>query len=81
MQKVDKDKNNKSYKILNINGNKLYVLGIKSILKFSEEYIALKLKNAEILCIFGENFIICECDKNAIMILGKILKLEVQQGA
>ena len=70
-------KNSTQYKIINLGGNALYVQGYKSIDKFSDVSIILKIKNA---CIYikGENLSIQELDNSCIYITGKIKSTEVE---
>ena len=72
---------NIGYKILNINGEQIYVLGIKKILKFSPEQVMLLLKNGKKLILCGINIIICESSSGAIMLGGAINKIEVDESA
>ncbi len=70
-------KNSAQYKIINLGGKCLYVQGYKSVEKFSDTAINLKLKNA-VMFIKGENFSVKELDSSSIYILGKVKSVEVE---
>ena len=70
-------KNSAQYKIINLGGKCLYVQGYKSIEKFSNTAMTLKVKNA-VIFIKGENFSVKELDTSSIYILGNIKSVEVE---
>ena len=71
-------KNAALYKIINIGGKALYVQGYKSIEKFSDINIVLKIKNGSIF-IKGEKLFVKELDSSSIYIVGTITGIEVQE--
>ena len=70
-------KNASQYKIINLGGKALYVQGYKSIDKFSDISIILKIKNASIF-IKGERLNIKELDSSCLFITGIIKSTEVE---
>ena len=70
-------KNSSKYKIINMGGTALYIQGYKSIEKFSDISIILKLKNGSIF-VKGENLSIKEYYSDCIYIVGKIRSVEVE---
>lgn len=70
-------KNAFAYKIINLGGKTLYVQGYKSIDKFSNTSIILKIKNASIF-IKGEKLSIKELDSSCLYVTGEIKSFEVQ---
>ena len=70
-------KNSAQYKIINLGGKAMYVQGYKSIDKFSDTSIILKIKNASIF-IKGERLGIKELDTSCLYITGKIKSTEVE---
>lgn len=70
-------KNSAQYKIINLGGKALYVQGYKSIEKFSNTSINLKIKNA-VIYVKGENFSIKEMDNGTLYIIGSVKSVEVE---
>ena len=63
---VQELKNASQYKIINLGGKALYIQGYKSIDKFSDTSIILKIKNASIF-IKGERLNIKELDLSCLL--------------
>lgn len=66
------------YKMLNLGGEQLYVMGISKILKFQTDTIVLSLKKNKVLEISGTELYIKEISKQGILICGKITSTEVK---
>ena len=73
---INEMKSSAQYKMVNLGGNALYIQGYKSIEKFSNTAINLKLKN-QVIFIKGENLSVKELDSLVIYIIGKIKSIEV----
>lgn len=74
-----KNKSNHNYKILNIDGNVLYVSGIKKLQTMQNDKIAIYLKCGKLLIVIGENLTLQEYDKSGAMIKGNIISVEVKE--
>lgn len=74
-----KNKSNHNYKILNIDGNLLYVSGIKKLHTMQNDKIAIYLKCGKLLIVIGENLTLQEYDKSGAMIKGNIISVEVKE--
>ena len=74
---IQDNKNAAQYKIINLGGKALYIQGFKSIEKFSDTSINLKIKNSTIF-IKGENFTVKELDSFTMYITGKIKSVGVE---
>ncbi len=74
-----KNKSNHNYKILNIDGNVLYVSGIKKLHTMQNDKIAIYLKCGKLLIVIGENLTLQEYDKSGAMIKGNIISVEVKE--
>ena len=70
-------KDSSKYKIINLGGKAVYIQGYKSIDKFSDISIILKLKNESIF-IKGEKLKIKEFYSDCIYIIGNIKSVEVE---
>lgn len=70
-------KDSSKYKIINLGGKAVYIQGYKSIDKFSDVSIILKLKNESIF-IKGEKLKIKEFYSDCIYIIGNIKSVEVE---
>lgn len=66
-----------SYKILNLGGNEVYVMGITKIVKFQENEIVVKLKNKELFLIKGSEMFLKQISDGGILISGKIRATEI----
>jgi len=74
-----KNKSNHNYKILNIDGNVLYVSGKKKLQTMQNDKIAIYLKCGKLLIVIGENLTLQEYDKSGAMIKGNIISVEVKE--
>ncbi len=70
-------KNSSKYKIINMGGSALYIQGYKTIEKFSDISIILKIKNGSIF-VKGEKLEIKEYYSDCIYIVGNIKSVEVE---
>ena len=70
-------KNSSKYKIINLGGKAVYIQGYKSIEKFSDISIILKIKNESIF-VKGEKLEIKEFYSDCIYIVGNIKSIEVE---
>ena len=63
---------NIGFRYLNLGGKVLYLIGFKSVLKFSSSDITFKIDNNTIISVIGENLYIKEMDTTSAMICGSI---------
>ena len=61
-----------AYKILNLGGKEVYVMGVKKIIKFQVDEIVFKLKNNELLSIIGADMLLKEISSGGVLISGEI---------
>ena len=67
---------NIGFRYLNLGGRVLYLIGFKSVIKFSGTVITFKIDNTTIISVIGENLYIKEMDTNSAMICGWIKSVE-----
>lgn len=64
------------YRYLNLGGKVLYLIGFKSVVKFSSEEITFKINNATMIAVKGVGLYIKEMDATSAMICGEIKAVE-----
>ncbi|MGN1227729.1 MAG: YabP/YqfC family sporulation protein [Christensenellales bacterium] len=65
------------YRYLNLGGKVLYLIGFKSVVKFSNVEITFKINNSTIISVKGANLYIKEMDTTSAMICGEISAVEL----
>lgn len=64
------------YRYLNLGGKVLYLIGFKSVVKFSSEEITFRINNAIMITVKGVGLYIKEMDTTSAMICGEIKAVE-----
>lgn len=64
------------FRYLNLGGKVLYLIGFKSVVKFSSEEITVKINNSTLVTVSGSGLYIKEMDATSVMICGVIKAVE-----
>ena len=76
LSQISLTKENIGFRYLNLGGKVVYIIGFKSIIKFSATNITFKINNSCILSVSGENLYIQEMDTSSAMVCGQIKIVE-----
>ncbi|MBQ8749390.1 MAG: YabP/YqfC family sporulation protein [Clostridia bacterium] len=76
LDKISLSSESVGFRYLNLGGKVLYLIGFKSVLKFSSNEITFKINNSTIITVRGDNLYIKEMDASSAMVCGEIKAVE-----